>query len=386
MEAQSEAPKIDSGKARRAQVWDAPTRLAHWSLAGGTLAALATGLLAPEWWLPVHVWAGSAAAGALLARLVWGLFGSGPSRFSAFLLRAGAIRRHLASMRRRETQRFFGHPPAGALMAVLLLAGVGVALVTGLAAYGGQEKLGPLAGLITGAAGEGAAEVHELAAWGILALVAGHLAGIGVESRLAGEPLAATMITGRRRKAPAPSRRERAPARPGTALAAGSGLAALLGAGWLGLTQLPPLKAPLPVHDTRYAEACDDCHMAFPPSLLPASSWRQMMAGLDDHFGENAFLPPGTRKSVTAFLTRHGAGNADTEAARHLREVDPDQPLRVTAAPYWQHRHAALPEALFQTRAVGDRSNCPACHEDATSGWFRDGAITLPDPTTKETS
>ncbi|MDP1920915.1 MAG: CxxxxCH/CxxCH domain-containing protein, partial [Myxococcales bacterium] len=37
-----------------------------------------------------------------------------------------------------------------------------------------------------------------------------------------------------------------------------------------------------------YETECGSCHLAFPPNLLPAPSWKSVMGGLTDHFGQNA--------------------------------------------------------------------------------------------------
>ena len=34
-----------------------------------------------------------------------------------------------------------------------------------------------------------------------------------------------------------------------------------------------------PVTNALYAEECGSCHFAYPPGLLPASSWQQVMTG-----------------------------------------------------------------------------------------------------------
>ena len=41
-----------------------------------------------------------------------------------------------------------------------------------------------------------------------------------------------------------------------------------------------------------YVRECGDCHVAYPPGLLPATSWRRLMAGLDRHYGSDASLEP----------------------------------------------------------------------------------------------
>src|SRR5512145_3377199 len=42
--------------------------------------------------------------------------------------------------------------------------------------------------------------------------------------------------------------------------------------------------------DPEWLEECGACHIAYPPRFLPAESWREIMIGLDDHFGSDASL------------------------------------------------------------------------------------------------
>ena len=51
-----------------------------------------------------------------------------------------------------------------------------------------------------------------------------------------------------------------------------------------------------------YLEECGSCHMAYPAGLLPVSSWRRIMANLDDHFGDNAELDAQTATQITDYL------------------------------------------------------------------------------------
>ena len=45
---------------------------------------------------------------------------------------------------------------------------------------------------------------------------------------------------------------------------------------------------------------CGACHVAYPPRLLPASSWRAIMGGLAAHFGTDASLDPGAAAEIAA--------------------------------------------------------------------------------------
>jgi hypothetical protein len=47
-----------------------------------------------------------------------------------------------------------------------------------------------------------------------------------------------------------------------------------------------------PVADPVVKEECGSCHIAFAPSMLPASSWKRMMDDLKNHFGDDATIDP----------------------------------------------------------------------------------------------
>jgi hypothetical protein len=57
-----------------------------------------------------------------------------------------------------------------------------------------------------------------------------------------------------------------------------------------------------PVTQAPTREERGECHMAFQPALLPAESWRGIMAGLADHFGEDASLEAGLAGEIEAYL------------------------------------------------------------------------------------
>ena len=362
----------------RAPVWDLPTRFVHWGLLGTVAIAAATGYLAPEWWMGVHLWAGYAVGGLVLVRLVHGLFGPGPSRFASLVVPPRAVLGHMRRLVRGRAQPHFGHNPAGATMAVALLVVLIGIVATGLVVLGGEEDLGPLAGLVDYATGSAAKTVHYVLAGLLLAMVAVHLLGVMVESRLLGENLALAMITGRKRVAdPAPARHR--PARPRAAASAFVVLAVLIGSGLATLAAIRPPGPPAPPITAAYRAACGECHYAYHPTLLPARSWRGLMAGLADHFGEDASLDGATAREVTDYLTTHSAETRDTEAANRFRAVTGDRPWRITATPFWRRKHGGIAAPVFARRAVGAASNCPACHLDAETGLFADQKIAIPE-------
>lgn len=128
-----------------------------------------------------------------------------------------------------------------------------------------------------------------------------------------------------------------------------------------------------PVGDKTVQAECGACHMAFPPGLLPARSWRALMGKLDDHFGENAALDEATVKHITDYLVANAAdaGSGNRWVLRGVKESD--TPLRITEMPWWvrEHRGEVRPSA-FKDPRVGSKANCVACHRGAATGYFDD--------------
>jgi cytochrome b len=163
------------------RVWDLPTRLFHWSLA----ACFATAFLTAESekLRDVHVIAGYTVAGLIVFRLLWGFVGGTHARFADFLPTPGKVLDYLRSLMNGEPRHYVGHNPAGAV-AIFALLGLGLAAaISGWAVY---EDLG----------GHFMEELHEVAANGMMVVVAIHIAGVIVSSWLHKDNLVKAMVTG----------------------------------------------------------------------------------------------------------------------------------------------------------------------------------------------
>jgi cytochrome b len=115
-------------------------------------------------------------------RVVLGLAGSRYLRFSSFPLRPGEVLRYFSDAIRAKTKRYPGNNPGSAAAAVLMFL-----LVPALAATG------------TDWTGRMREDAHEIAAWGLLAVVGLHLLGIVWHTLRHRENIAASMVTGRKR-------------------------------------------------------------------------------------------------------------------------------------------------------------------------------------------
>ncbi len=367
-------------------VWDLPTRLYHWLQAGLVTAALLTGFFAPESWLSIHIWIGYGLAVLILFRLVWGVFGSELSRFSSFIFPPHRVLEHVHGLvggPRRET---IGHNPLGALSVFAMIAIIAATLISGLIVLGGVENQGALKGFAGFSVGTTARHIHSILTFVLIGLVLLHLAGVWLESRMSGQSLVGAMITGKKRLPANPGREaasdwaidgQRRARWPLALISLGAAGIAIAFAGVAadsysasGFVAMPPLKI--------YNTECGTCHEAYHPSLLPRASWAGLIVHLDNHFGEDASLDPETAKAIAAYLDKYASEAWDTEAANLLRKVDPTDPSRMTATPFWRRKHSRIPTAIFKSSLVGSPANCQACHLDAASGRFDDQMIATP--------
>jgi cytochrome b len=359
-------------------VWDFPTRLFHWSLVGGVAVALATGLIAPEWWKGVHAAAGYVVVLLLVFRLVWGLFGSEYSRVASFIYSPRKTLEHVRGLMLLRPPHYIGHNPSGAAMIFALLAVLTGLAATGLIEWGGEEKQGPLAGVVDYALGNGVKPVHKMLAFTLIAMVALHVCGVLVEGVVSRAPLIRSMITGWKSipaEFPTPEPRS---ARPIAAVLMLAAIAIPAGIVLGLLSRLPAIGLPVLPANAQFATECGACHRPFHPSLLPRASWAALMSSLPNHFGEDASLPADEARQIGAYLQAYASEAWDTEAARRFATVAPEQPLRITETPYWRTKHSRIDPSVFARAAVGAKSNCTACHGDAASGRFDDQAINIP--------
>lgn len=128
-----------------------------------------------------------------------------------------------------------------------------------------------------------------------------------------------------------------------------------------------------PVTDPVTQKVCGECHLAFPPGLLPARSWAALVDNAADHFGEELALPPDQAAHIRDWLTKY-AGDAPGGGGlqKYMRWVAPQGvPTRITENPAFLRKHDFAPR-VWQDPKVLTKSNCLACHAGAAQGWFDD--------------
>ncbi|MBK7794502.1 MAG: diheme cytochrome c [Betaproteobacteria bacterium] len=114
---------------------------------------------------------------------------------------------------------------------------------------------------------------------------------------------------------------------------------------------------------------CSGCHVAYPPALLPAADWRQLMGSLTRHFGADASVDPSVATEIDRFLAAN-AGRGESRAT----EAQP----RITTTRWFRHKHDEVSAAVFRSPSVETAANCAACHPGAATGAFNEHAVRIP--------
>lgn len=135
------------------------------------------------------------------------------------------------------------------------------------------------------------------------------------------------------------------------------------------------------VPNERYQKECGACHLAYPPGLLPARSWRKLMGGLSDHFGDNAELDPADQKAIADYLTANAADRSEAKRSMKIvRSLRPDEtPIRISEVPYIVNKHREIPARMIQGNPeVKSLGRCNACHAGADKGSFHEESVSIP--------
>jgi nitrate/TMAO reductase-like tetraheme cytochrome c subunit len=138
----------------------------------------------------------------------------------------------------------------------------------------------------------------------------------------------------------------------------------------------------LPAHADNYSlpknaafeEECASCHMAYPPQMLDANSWRAVMNGLSKHFGSDASIDEKRRIAITDFLAAHSGGRKTGDT----RDAQGKPLLRITETARFDKKHREIAAATWQRASIKSPANCTACHAQAATGDYSERSIQIP--------
>lgn len=119
-----------------------------------------------------------------------------------------------------------------------------------------------------------------------------------------------------------------------------------------------------------WRQECGSCHIAYAPGLLPAESWRKIMAGLDKHFDTDASLTAQENKEITDFLVSNASNRWSAASA----------PLKITETAWFKRKHDdhEIAPSVWKNPQVKSPANCSACHTQADTGDFKERNIRMP--------
>jgi mono/diheme cytochrome c family protein len=119
-----------------------------------------------------------------------------------------------------------------------------------------------------------------------------------------------------------------------------------------------------------YTQECAACHTAYPPGMLPASSWARILRGLDRHYGTDASLDATTVKQLGTWL------QANAGTYKRVREAPPED--RITRSEWFLREHRKLDPSVWAHLSVKSAANCAACHTGADRGDYDDDNLRFP--------
>jgi cytochrome b len=122
------------------KVWDVFVRFFHWTLVGSIIGMYLTG----DSFKDTHINLGYFLICLILARILWGFFGSKHAKFSDFISKPGTIYNYLKGLIKGNPKHYLGHNPAGGLMIIVMLVSLLITAFTGLKTLGSEGR-GPFA-------------------------------------------------------------------------------------------------------------------------------------------------------------------------------------------------------------------------------------------------
>lgn len=363
-------------------VWSLPTRLFHWLLVLFIVAAYLSA--DEEAWLERHAAFGVAAGILMLYRLLWGVMGPDYSRFRDFNMSLSSLKNYLLTLFAQE-KHYVGHNPAASFAMIGIITVTLLLALSGLLTYGIQENRGLFAFL------HGSffrdmelfEAVHETLSTLLLILIGAHVGGVMLERTM--HPEADTLgsiFSGRKR---IEGRNVKLTAVQKAVSFIGITLSLAVLVYMLALKENPLTASHHTATDYKsahplFVKECASCHILYPPSLLPERSWQAMMAGLENHFGDDASLDAADNRSIAEYLAANAAEHSTAEASVKILHSMPNQAIiAITQTPFWKTTHQAINARIFKHAAVKSRANCKACHSDVERGLIEDTAIKMPD-------
>ncbi|MGO2512530.1 cytochrome b/b6 domain-containing protein [Marinomonas polaris] len=179
-------------------VWDWPVRISHWLIVLLFTGLIITGKSEGDY-IQYHFYMGYGLSAVVIARVLYGFYGSYYARFSQFVKGPKVAFRFAMSLFSGRPKKYLGHNPVGALMVVVLLLALSVQWGTGLFTSDEVFWFGPFYSLISEDLASQLASIHHFLPNVLLGLVAMHVLAVFYHELCLKERLIEAMILGRKK-------------------------------------------------------------------------------------------------------------------------------------------------------------------------------------------
>ncbi|MBJ7556683.1 cytochrome b/b6 domain-containing protein [Marinomonas spartinae] len=158
-------------------VWDWPIRVSHWLMALLFTGLIITGNEGGDW-LKYHFYMGYSLSALIVARVLYGIWGSHYARFGQFVRSPKVVFSYLKGLLTGHHEHYAGHNPIGALMVVVLFLGLSLQWLTGLFTSDQIFWFGPFNGYASDDWLDRISTIHHTLPNILLALVALHILAV----------------------------------------------------------------------------------------------------------------------------------------------------------------------------------------------------------------
>ncbi|WP_320035873.1 cytochrome b/b6 domain-containing protein [Halarcobacter sp.] len=372
----------------RTYVWSFLGRISHWLLVISLFSCFITSFY--EELLTLHVSIGIVVFGMLMMKIVWGVIGPKYARWSDFKFALKDLKFYFVEkIRNRYRTIQPGHNPASSWFAFLVTWFGIICCTSGFLLYGIQEGNGIFSSLNEKyiSKSEILDSTHIFLAYLLLVMIFAHVSGVLIEQFYHKTNMVMAMVSGYKK----------AKGEDITTTFRMKLLGSLYIIGVLIIavysyctpnnmfTKSKFEKISYKELDYDFYFECSDCHNLFPPFLLPANSWTELMKNQHEHFEEDLELDESLVKKINSYLVTNSADKSTKESAYNLnREINNSKLYTITKTNYWKQIHKDIPEKIFENDIVEKKSNCVACHKGFEQGIIFDINITYPPKVTKK--
>lgn len=366
-------------------VWPLCTRIMHWIIASSFTLSFLSAFNHSHF--KFHIAFGYAFSVMLFFRIIWGFVGSHYSTFSAMKFSIHELKYYFVEKIHHRWRKIpAGHNPASSWFTIMVLFLGSFSALSGIMLYGIQEGSGLLRGFNTYYFTYSYIffDIHKYLSYTLFIFSIVHIIGVLIEQFYHKTDMVLSMIWGYKKSEGEDvkiSYAQHYMAYGAIFISIGMFSFALSDKDNF-LTQRRFQSIDFQKENVTFYEKCGNCHKNYPPFMLPHESWRKVLNGLDNHFGEKITennISKIQREEIKSYLFANSAEHSTQKIAfKTLSSLGDIRPLSITKAPYWREAHRSIDAKIFKSPHVKDKSNCFVCHIGFEHGIFDTRLIKIP--------